>query len=133
MSRTNEIVTENLKRWMDASANLKTQAALARAARIGQSYISRILRGEGNPTVTILESIARAFKRQPIDLLTEPGTKYSAAPPSPPPPTMREPPPEEGELLLGFRAATPEVQEIMLDAARRAIRKQDSLQHSEIR
>ena len=33
MSRTNEIVTENLKRWMDASENLKTQAALMRKPR----------------------------------------------------------------------------------------------------
>lgn len=121
MSRTNEIVTENLKRWMEASENLKTQAALARAARVGQSYISRILRGEGNPTVTILESIARAFRRQPIDLLTAPGAEYSAAPLDEMP-AAQEPLPDEHELMQGYRAASPEVREIMLEAARRALK-----------
>lgn len=120
MSRTNEIVTENLKRWMAASENLKTQAALARAARIGQSYVSRILRGEGNPTVSILESIARAFKRKPIDLLTAPDAEYPTTSPA-----IQEPPPDERELLQGYRAASPEVREIMLVAARRAVKKQD--------
>lgn len=85
MSRTNEIVTENLKRWMDASENLKTQAALARAARVGQSYVSRILRGEANPTVSLLESIARAFRRKPIDLLAATDTAYPTVQPIPPP------------------------------------------------
>lgn len=125
MSRTNEIVTENLKRWMAASENLKTQAALARAARVGQSYVSRILRGEGNPTVTILESIARAFRRAPIDLLTDSGKTYPVAP-SVEAPAAQEPPPEEGELLRGYRAATPEVREIMLEAARRAVKRRAS-------
>jgi len=125
MSRTNEIVTENLKRWMDSSENLKTQAAVARAARVGQSYVSRILRGEGNPTVSILESIARAFKRKPIDLLAAPGMIYSAAPPVESP-SVQEPPPDESEILQGYRAALPEVREIMLDAARRAINKQQA-------
>jgi len=123
MSRTNKIVTENLKRWMAASENLKTQAALARAARVGQSYVSRILRGEGNPTVSILESIARAFKRKPIDLLATNGVELSVTPPAESP-LAQEPPPDERELLQGYRAASPEVREIMLDAARRATKKQ---------
>lgn len=124
MSRANEIVTENLKRWMDASEHLKTQAALARTAKVGQSYISRILRGEGNPTVTILESLARAFKRKPIDLLSDSGKEYPAAPQNESP-AVQEPPPDEGELLQGYRAASPEVREIMLEAARRAVRKRE--------
>lgn len=125
MSRTNEIVTKNLKRWMAASENLKTQAALARTARVGQSYVSRILRGEGNPTVTILESLARAFRRSPIDLLTDSGKTYPVAP-SVEAPAAQEPPPDEGELLRGYRAATPEVREIMLEAARRAVKRRTS-------
>jgi transcriptional regulator with XRE-family HTH domain len=124
MSRTNKIVTENLKRWMDASENLKTQAALARAARVGQSYVSRILRGEGNPTVSILESLSRAFKRKPIDLLAAPSVEYSAASPINPP--VAQEPPDERELLLGYRNASPEVREIMLDAARRATKKRQA-------
>jgi transcriptional regulator with XRE-family HTH domain len=122
MLRTNKIVTENLKRWMAASENLKTQEALARTAKVGQSHISRILRGEANPTVTILESIARAFKRKPIDLLSDSGKEYPAAP-SVESPAVQEPPPDEGELLQGYRAASPEVREIMLEAARRAVRR----------
>lgn len=125
MLRINEIVTENLKRWMAASETLKTQEALARAAKVGQSHISRILRGEANPTVTILESIARAFKRKPIDLLSDSGKEYPAAPQSESP-TAQEPPPDERELLRGYRVASAEVREIMLEAARRATRKQDS-------
>jgi hypothetical protein len=31
--------------------------------------------------------------------------------------------PREGELLRGYRAATPEVLEIMLEAARRAVKR----------
>lgn len=121
MMRANEIVTENLKRWMDASEKLNTQAALARAAQVGQAHISRILRGEANPTVGILESIARAFRRSPIDLLTPYGTAYAATPPSKLP-VVQEPPLDERELLQGYRAAAPEVREIMLVAARSAIR-----------
>ena len=130
MMRANEIVTENLKRWMDTSRNLKTQEALARVSKVGQSHISRILRGEANPTVSILESIARAFKRKPIDLLTAPGPEYSAAPPSVSP-TAQEPPPDECELLQGYRAASSEVREIMLAAARGATNKQVSPRRSE--
>lgn len=124
MSRTNEIVTENLKRWMDASENLKTQAALARAARVGQSYVSRILRGEANPTVSLLESIARAFRRKPVDLLIAPSAENLAAPPVLSP-AAQEPLPDECELLQGYRAASPDVREIMLEAARRAVKKRD--------
>ncbi len=34
--------------------------------------------------------------------------------------------PAEGELLQGYRAATPEVREILLDAARRAVKRRAS-------
>lgn len=125
MMRANDIVTENLKRWMAASEKLNTQAALARAAQVGQAHISRILRGEANPTVGILESIARAFRRSPIDLLTPHGTVHAAAPPTLPP-QVQEPPLDERELLQGYRDAAPEVREIMLVAARNAIRNSSS-------
>lgn len=125
MMRINQIVTENLKHWMDASENLKTQPALARAAKVGQSHISRILRGEANPTVSTLESIARAFRRKPIDLLAAPSTTYSDALPSGSH-VAQEPPLDECELLQGYRDASPEVREIMLVAARGATKKQDS-------
>lgn len=121
MMRTNEIVTENLKRWMSASENLKTQPALARASKVGQSHISRILRGEANPTVSILESIARAFRRNPGDLLVAPGSDSSTAP-SVNSLAAQEPSPDEREILQGYRLASPEMREIMRIAARSALR-----------
>lgn len=123
MMRANEIVTENLKRWMAASDKLNTQAALARAARVGQAHISRILRGEANPTVDILESIARAFKRSAIDLLT-PQTPYVAGSKTGRQ-LVSESVPAEHELLRGYRDASPEIREIMLVAARVATRATD--------
>lgn len=125
MMRTNEIVTENLKRWMNASENLKTQPALARASKVGQSHISRILRGEANPTVSILESIARAFRRNPIDLLVAPDAMYSTAPPTNPH-VAQEPPPDEREILQAYRDASPEGQGIMRAVARSVTKKQQS-------
>lgn len=123
MMRANDIVTENLKHWMAASEKLNTQSALARAARIGQSHISRILRGEANPTVSMLEAIAHAFRRSLIDLLTPHEAAHAAQPP-----TQRlfaqEPPLDERELVQGYRNAAPEVREIMLVAARNATRNQ---------
>lgn len=132
MMRANEIVTENLKLWMEASRSIKTQEALARASKVGQSHISRILRGEANPAVSILESIARAFKRKLVDLLTAPGAEHSAAPPGLSF-TAQEPPPDENELLQGYRAASPEVREIMLVAARAAAKKSVFSRRSETR
>ncbi len=130
MMRANEIVTENLKLWMEASRNLKTQEAVARASKVGQSHISRILRGEANPTVSILESIAHAFRRKAVDLLTAPG-EHSA------PPVnhylAQEPTADECELLQGYRAASPEVREIMLIAARGAAKKQHPSRRGETR
>lgn len=117
---------------MEASRNLNTQEALARASKVGQSHISRILRGEANPTVSILDSIAHAFRRKTVDLLTAPGAEHSAAPPGLSL-NAQEPPPDENELLHGYRAASPEVREIMLVAARGAARKPDSSRRSETR
>lgn len=120
MQRANDIVTENLKCWMDASEKLNTQAALARAAQVGQAHISRILRGEANPSIGILESIARAFRRSLIDLLTPP----SAVAAEPPADLNLAPgtPLAERELLQAYRDASPEVREIMLATARIATR-----------
>lgn len=41
--------------------------------------------------------------------------------------------PAEGELLQGYRAATPEVREILLDAARRAVKRRASAQRGFLR
>jgi hypothetical protein len=43
-------------------------------------WLFHALQGEGNPTVTILESLARAFRRSPIDLLSDSGKTYPVAP-----------------------------------------------------
>lgn len=71
MNSANKLITENLKRWMEATPALSSQTAVARAAKVGQSHISRIYRGNANPTVDIIEAIAKAFKRKPADLFTD--------------------------------------------------------------
>lgn len=118
---TQQIIRENLKNWMTESPALKSQTAIAAKAKVGQSHISRILRGESNPTIEMLEAIAGAFRRSLIDILTEP-VSYS---------TQKaihhlkasEPSDDEKTILDGYKEATTEVKEIMLDAAKRSLEK----------
>jgi transcriptional regulator with XRE-family HTH domain len=56
-----EIVAEQLKTLMRNSVSLDTQEKLAKKTGVGQSTISRYLRGEGNPTSDNLNKIADAF------------------------------------------------------------------------
>jgi transcriptional regulator with XRE-family HTH domain len=56
-----EIVAEQLNTLMRNSVSLDTQEKLAKKSGVGQSTISRYLRGEGNPTSTNLNKIADAY------------------------------------------------------------------------
>lgn len=38
MNSANKLITENLKRWVDATPALSSQTAVARAAKVGQSH-----------------------------------------------------------------------------------------------
>lgn len=123
-------ISINLSAWM-ADSPLATIKALSRASGVGFGTVQRAKNGDANITVQNLEAIARAFRRHAIDLLAEPDAGYSneritnvhAA---------TEPPSDERELLQGYRNASPEVRDIMLDAARRATQKQVFSGRSEI-
>lgn len=125
-----KVISDNLTAWMEASPHLKTIKALAKASQVGFGTVRRAKNGDGNITVQNLEAIARAFRRRAIDLLADGRAAY---PPAIPLNLVVQeaPPPEERELLQGYRDASPDVREIMLDAARRAIKKQDFSGRSE--
>lgn len=63
-------VAANLKRWMAADPNLDTQVKIAAASGVAQTTVSRILKGDTPATADILDAIAKAFRRDPGDLLT---------------------------------------------------------------
>lgn len=58
---------ENIKRARERAG--KTQEELAEQAEIHFSYLSRIERGVVNPTVEVLENIAKALKVKSSDIL----------------------------------------------------------------
>jgi transcriptional regulator with XRE-family HTH domain len=127
-----EEISRNLSAWMEANPALDTLKKLSKASHVGFGTVQRAKNGSGNITVQNLELIARAFKRSAIDLITESGADLSREP-LPPPITLvaNEPPLDERELLQGYRDASPDVREIMLEAARRATQKQNFSKRSD--
>lgn len=63
-------VAENLKNWMRATPHLDTQVKVSAASGVAQTTVSRILLGSTPATADILDAIAKAFRRDPGDLLT---------------------------------------------------------------
>jgi transcriptional regulator with XRE-family HTH domain len=151
-----QIISANLTEWMNARPDLDTFKKLSKASGVGFGTVQRAKNGDGNITVQNLEAIAHAFKRKAIDLLVDKTeltkiqkdfrveldgyylaamrgdtrasiTSYKSAGKANIH-TIQEPPPDERELLQGYRDASPEVREIMLDAARRAIKKHNVCQ-----
>lgn len=113
-----------------------TQAKLAEKFGNTQGAIAHWLKGKREISLADFIKLAKYIGEQPEYLLNGAKTlrlinsyQESAA-------TLNlvasEPPPEdERELLLGYRNAEPTVKEIMLDAARRATKKQDFSKRSE--
>lgn len=66
---TREIVAANLKRLMDSSTNLRTQAQVSARSGVGQTTIGRILRAEVDARSDSLAALARAFGKSDYDLL----------------------------------------------------------------
>lgn len=119
-----QIIARNLSTLMAANPDLDTLMKVSKAARVGFGTVRRAKNGDANITVQNLELLAHAFRRTARDLLVDSTTSYTA----PPPPIIRqlaEPQPDERELLQGYRDASPEVREIMLDLARKASKKND--------
>lgn len=125
-----QTVAMNIAAWRASYPELDGLKKIALRAGIGFGTVQRASSGDGNVTVNTLEAIAGAFHRRAIDLLSDPSAAY---PPSNPPKLScaEQPPDDERQLLVGYRAASPDVRELMLDAARRAITRRDSPMRSD--
>lgn len=117
-----QVIAKNLTDWMTHSSTLNTLKSLSKASGVGFGTVRRAKNGDGNITVQNLASIARAFKRRPIDLLIDSTAPYKPTP-IVEPLAVTERPSDEVELLQGYQAASPDVRELMLEAARRALEK----------
>ena len=122
-----QIIARNLSAWMEANPNLNTLQKLSKASHVGFGTIQRAKNGDGNITVQNLHAIAQAFKRQAIDLLQLPATEILADTIEQHPVTMSLNN-DEQNLLAGYRQASPEVQQIMLNAALSSLSNQPPLQ-----
>lgn len=121
---TAKTIAMNLSAWMDTHPGRKTLEEVSRAAQVGFGTVRRAKNGDGNLTVANLEAIAAAFHRTARDLLTPLAhEKTYASAPRAQSFTVSEAPPDEVTLLLGYRAASPEIREIMLELALKASRK----------
>ncbi len=67
-----KIAAKNLADWMQANRELKTQAAVAEKAQVGQSTINRLLKCEASISINNLASIAGVFGRRAYELLIPP-------------------------------------------------------------
>ena len=89
----NKVIAENLSAWMKGNPDLDTVQKVELKSHVGFGTIRRAKNGEGNITAKNMELIARAFGRQPADLMIPPKQssiidgKYSQA--------MGEPKPEQ--------------------------------------
>lgn len=130
------VIARNLNALIYAHPYLDTSEKVAAAAGVGYGTVRRTRKAEGNVTVQNLELIARAFHRQAIDLMTEPSAIEYRAPTDEPVKrlALMEPsaaPPEERLLLRGYRAASEELRDVMLEVARRAVAKQEHPRRSD--
>jgi transcriptional regulator with XRE-family HTH domain len=120
-----QIISANLSAWMADNPSLDTIQKLSKASHVGFGTVRRTKNGDANITVQNLDAIAHAFKRTAIDLLAEPDNAHRVMQP-PAMYVVPSIPDDERELLQGYRDASPDVREIMLEAARRAIKKHNS-------
>lgn len=74
-----QILARNIERAMQVTPGVDTQMALAKRAGLGQSHISRILRGESAATIDVLTALAEALNIQPWELLADEETTRRAA------------------------------------------------------
>ncbi len=68
MSAT-EIFVRNLTLLMGANRGLNTQNKLAKASKVSQSAIGRVLRGEQQPTLDLIDRLMRPFDVLPWQAL----------------------------------------------------------------
>ena len=128
-----QIIANNLSALMATTPDRDTLMKVSKAAGLGFGTVRRAKNGDANITVQNLELLAHAFRRTARDLLVDSTTAYTTRSPQPPA-VLRQvaySQPEESELLHGYRDASPEVREIMLDLARKASKKNDCTRHAE--
>lgn len=65
-------ISANLTAWMTNNASLNTPKKVAAKSGVGFGTVQRAKNGDGNPTITNLCAIARAFNRRVEDLLAAP-------------------------------------------------------------
>lgn len=70
-------ISANLTAWMADNANLNTSKKVSARSGVGFGTVQRARNGDGNPTITNLYAIARAFNRRVEDLLAAPGGEKS--------------------------------------------------------
>jgi len=107
-----ELFRRNLDALMRADRELNTQAALAKASRIGQRSVSRILRGEQSPTLDMVGKLAHAFGLEPWQMLVpdlEPDN----------PPITKQIDKSQQELLARFRLAAQELARYEIDRTKK--------------
>lgn len=66
------MVAQRLTEWMAQRIDLDTQVKVAERSGIGQSSVQRILNGEVNPTLSVLDQIASAFGKEAAELICQP-------------------------------------------------------------
>jgi transcriptional regulator with XRE-family HTH domain len=116
------VIAQNLARLMASDVQRDTLVKVSKLAGVGFGTVRRAKNADGNLTVQNLELIAQAFGRSARDLLLEPLSEYADSPPVAAP-YLAESSSEEQELLKGYREASAEVRDIMLDLARKAVKK----------
>jgi hypothetical protein len=121
---TAQIIAYHLKALMAAHPERDTLAKVSKASKVGFGTVQRARNGDGNLTVHNLALIAASFHRKPQDFLVEPLDSYPPVVPISPT-RVSEPPVDERELLQGYRDASDEVREILLELARKATKKKD--------
>ncbi|MEO6147043.1 MAG: helix-turn-helix transcriptional regulator [Sulfuriferula sp.] len=121
-----QIIAENLRDLMKESENLNTLKKLSAKSKVGFGTVRRTRNGDGNITVQNLEKIAHAFEKTAVYLLTKQSNNLYKQPEDQQPSarfTLHQNSPDEADLLRGYQAASAEVRQIMLNAARSSLQK----------
>ena len=65
---TLKVISNNRNAWMDSTPGLGTLEEVEAASHVGYGTVRRIRNGEANPTLAVLDKIAKPFKRETIEL-----------------------------------------------------------------
>lgn len=123
-----DVARRNFVAWRALHPEAGTLKQIASKAGVGFGTAQRLFVGDGNITVEKLEAIAGVFHRSATDLLTDHSPEETARYTRQVPArvcAVEEPPADERLLLLGFRAASEELRDVMLEVARRSLYRKE--------